>query len=762
MKQLISHIILSIIAFLATNVYFILGWLIDAPTGSNFITEGLTFYEFMAIANTALLIISIASITYKNLGDRILSWGHSNTVRLIGLILLSVGIFTTACLVLFTIHYSINNIENVPGALFDILSNGHFISLVFYFSLVSILMFFISNLERRSGSIQRLFSQSMGESIKPHLLEKGFMFIDLNEATAIAEKLGSEKYANLLRDCFRLLNELVAFTPFEIYQYVGDEAVITWKSDEPNADLMALHLFSDFKAYLQENSQVFGTTYHLQPKFKCAIHSGVVVQSEIGGEVKHLVYHGDVLNTTARLLSQCHRHKTDLIISQNALKNRERVAEHFMFQFITYSSLKGKENSVNAYIVTEKVNINSSMKLNRNSFLETKVTNSHYSKFSFKAMKTIKKAMLFGLIGSMLIACGSEEKQTADPEKTKPTTAVATQSSVQVIRKSDLKLQTVTNGTVISYVPINGRVIPKYTTQLVAEVQGRILPSKKPFKAGVNYTKGEVILRIDSQEFALNLESQKSAFLNILTGMMPDLKADYPENYQNWLNYVNNYQSGVNLPPLPETKSNPEKYFLTSRQVFNTYFNIKAQEERLRKFTLTAPYSGSLSVTAVDNGGLVSPGQPLGTFISDNNFEVEAAVKLGLAHTLQVGQEIALFNKGLNKTFQAQVVRINNIVDPNTQNIPVFLRVADKDLKSGMYLEGEVTASTFENAVKIPATAINRDDTVHLLKNGVIEKETVEIVNSEVNAVVVRGLKDKAQLILTPFQTPVSGLKIAE
>ena len=305
-------------------------------------------------------------------------------------------------------------------------------------------------------------------------------------------------------------------------------------------------------------------------------------------------------------------------------------------------------------------------------------------------------------------------------------------------------------------------MIPKYTTRLVAEVQGRILPSNKPFKAGTTYQKGEALLRIDSQEFALNLESQKSAFLNILTGMMPDLKADYPENYQNWLDYVNHYQSGVSLPPLPDTKSNPEKYFLTSRQVYNTYFNIKAQEERLKKFTLTAPYSGSLSTAAVDNGGLVSPGQSLGTFISDNNYEVEAAVKLALAQMLKVGQKIDLHNKSLNRTFTATVVRINNIVDPNTQNIPVFLQISDKDLRSGMYLEGQVTASIFENAVKIPATAINRDNTVHLLRDGVIRKETIEIMNSEVSEAVVGGLKDNAQLILTTFQNPVSGLKISE
>ena len=465
MKHLISHTILSIIALAATNVYFVLALLINPQIEQQYIAHALSFYEFMGIANGALFIISIASITYKELGDRMLSWGYSNAFRLFWLILLSVTIFIMACMGLFALHYVIYNTVDIPRAIYDSIGNTYFISLVFYFALVSVLMFFISNLERRSGSIQRLLLQSMGEIIKPKLMQRGFMFIDLNEATTIAERLGSEKYANLLRDCFRLLNELVAFTPFEIYQYVGDEAVITWEESTPNADLTALHLFFDFKAYLLENQLAFSSAYQLQPKFKCAVHSGQVVQSEIGREVKHLVYHGDVLNTAARLLSQCHRYQTDFIISEHAIKNRERISQVFDLQPVTYNNLKGKENSVNAYVTTEKIKNRYPLYTKKISFLETMVTDSHLLKFNFKAMKTIKNATLSILMGTFLIACGGKGQQDSETKGQEQGSIVASQSAVQVIRRSDLKLQTIKNGTVTSYMPITGRVIPKYTTQ---------------------------------------------------------------------------------------------------------------------------------------------------------------------------------------------------------------------------------------------------------------------------------------------------------
>ena len=378
-----------------------------------------------------------------------------------------------------------------------------------------------------------------------------------------------------------------------------------------------------------------------------------------------------------------------------------------------------------------------------------------------KKQNTIKPFLILIGIGLMSVACGSNEGEKS-PDLQEKEIASNSQSTVQVIRKSDLELRTVKNETVTTYLPITGRVIPKNTTQLVAEVQGRILPGTKPFKAGTSFYKGQTILRIDGREFALNLESQKNAFLNILTGMMPDLKADYPDNYQNWLKYGSNYESGGALPVLPQTTSDSEKYFVTSRQVYNTYYSIKAQEERLNKFILSAPYSGSLSVALVDNGGLVSPGQPLGTFISNQSYEIESAVSLKLASTLKVGQKIAFTSRELNKTFTATIARVNDIVDPSTQNIPVFLSVKDKVLRSGMYLEGRVSSETYENAISIPIAILERDNTVHILEDGVIKKQEVAIMSTGTDTVTVRGLADNSQLILTTFENPISGLKLTE
>lgn len=383
MKTLKNHIILSVIAMFATNVYFLMWLFIDHSAMESDITEGISFFEFMTITNGALLIISVFSITYKDLGDSFLSWGYSNVFRFVSLITLSVFIFGSASVLLIGIHINSTTKLNSIRTILIIVQSSHFSSLLFFFTLVSILMFFISNLERRSGNVYRLIAQSMGNALKPKLVNRGFMFIDLNDATSLAEDLGGEKYAMLLRDCFHLLNDLIDVSNFEVYQYVGDEAVITWKLSVVNADFKALQLFSDFKAYLKENESHFVKVYGLQPKFKCAIHSGEVVQSEIGKEMKHLVYHGDVLNTASRLLSQCHPHKTDIIISKDAAINIDKISTYYNLIPIACYNLKGKRNKVHAYTTIIK---NRTKKLQRNLsqfFFKTKMTNSHFTTNTF-------------------------------------------------------------------------------------------------------------------------------------------------------------------------------------------------------------------------------------------------------------------------------------------------------------------------------------------------------------------------------------------
>ena len=330
-----------------------------------------------------------------------------------------------------------------------------------------------------------------------------------------------------------------------------------------------------------------------------------------------------------------------------------------------------------------------------------------------------------------------------------------------VVKKEDLELVAIQNASKAIEWQISGRVVPKNTTQLFSEVQGKVLSHSFKLKEGISFRKGEVLLQLDSKEFALQLEAQRSAFLNILTGMMPDLKADYPGNYENWLKYVREYQSGQSLSPLPPTRSEGEKYFVTSNQIYSNYYNIKAQEERLEKFRIVAPYNGLVTDAMADEGSLVSPGQMLGTIINNRSFELEAAASLEVASKLRVGDLVTFKSNEIEGQWTGKVLRINDIVDRKTQNIPVYFQISGTKLKAGMYLEGSLSGTPYADVFAIPVSALTRDDKVLLLSENVITGKKVELVDFMRDSILVRGLSDNDVLITNQFEVPVEGLKLS-
>ncbi|MEN0006656.1 MAG: HlyD family efflux transporter periplasmic adaptor subunit [Bacteroidota bacterium] len=366
---------------------------------------------------------------------------------------------------------------------------------------------------------------------------------------------------------------------------------------------------------------------------------------------------------------------------------------------------------------------------------------------------------LAGIAMSVLLAsCGN----TVPDERTLAAQEAAEKTELSyTIKKKDLILLPAKSGSRAVRTTIGGRVISKNTTQLFAEVQGTIKSTSRPFKAGIDFKKGETLVRIDREEFELSLESQRSAFLNVLTGMLPDLKSDYPDSYDQWLTYVKGYQFGNALKVLPEPKSTEEKFYLTTNQVYQLFFQIKSLEERLSKYTIAAPYSGTITASNIDVGSLVSPGQPLGTIANRLNYELEAGVPISVAERLKKGDKITFANNQLTGSWTGTVVRINKIVDPATQNIPVYFRLEGKGLKSGMYLEGAIEANMQEGVMVIPSAALGRDESVLVLQGDVIRRKAVTPIDFLQDSIVVKGLVEQDVVILNQFDIPVEGSKVA-
>lgn len=101
----------------------------------------------------------------------------------------------------------------------------------------------------------------LGKYRKPTAEHRIFMFLDIKSSTTLAERLGLERYYSLLNDFFHEISEPVRSTNAEIYQYVGDEVVFTWKTREGLANFNCLNIFFKIRNNVINNKKYYQDKY---------------------------------------------------------------------------------------------------------------------------------------------------------------------------------------------------------------------------------------------------------------------------------------------------------------------------------------------------------------------------------------------------------------------------------------------------------------------------------------------------------------------
>lgn len=181
---------------------------------------------------------------------------------------------------------------------------------------MGIVISFINQMNNKFGP-GVLIPLLLGKYLSPIKEERIFMFLDLESSTSIAEKLGHIKYSTLIRDCFLEINKATLSFQAEIYQYVGDEIVLTWIVNEDTKFLLPVDFFFECVRRFNTKKEYFMSEYGIVPKFKAGIHSGWVTGVEVGNIKRELAFHGDTINVASRIQHKCKEYNCDILISDS-------------------------------------------------------------------------------------------------------------------------------------------------------------------------------------------------------------------------------------------------------------------------------------------------------------------------------------------------------------------------------------------------------------------------------------------------------------
>ncbi len=308
-----------------------------------------------------------------------------------------------------------------------------------------------------------------------------------------------------------------------------------------------------------------------------------------------------------------------------------------------------------------------------------------------------------------------------------------------------------------------GRLASEQPVQLYSEVAGELQPGAVAFLPGQTFKKGAVLLEIDDRQARLNVNSAKSELLNALASVLPEIKVDFPIEYEIWQRYFDSTSFDRELAELPAAGNPKIKLFLSRFDVYKLYFNARNLEILLDKHFITAPFDGEILATDLRAGSTTRVGTRLGEIINLEKLEVELPVQTQELQWLDRSVPVKLTSSELAGEWTGRITRVGGYIDDRTQTAPVFVTLGGKrrsGLYNGLFLRAEIIGKPIGDAAVIPQSAIYEERNVYLVKNGRLHYQTVDIARKETETVIVDGgLAAGDTLVVSILQGVAPGMK---
>ena len=330
-----------------------------------------------------------------------------------------------------------------------------------------------------------------------------------------------------------------------------------------------------------------------------------------------------------------------------------------------------------------------------------------------------------------------------------------------------VKVQPVVYGMLRSTVTATGRVISSQQVVVSSEVRGRILVGDIPFKEGQTFKKGAVLLRVFNDDFVFGLKAKKSAFLQKLAGILPDMKVDFPDRYETWMHFFNDIDIDGRLPEIPEPVTEKEKVFIAARSILNDYYTIKSDEVTLDKYVISAPFGGSFTEVLLETGAIANTGATLARIIRTDHVELEVPVDASDARFISIGDPVTVATASGGITAAGTVVRKADFVNASTQSLNVFVKIKpgrDNPVYPGQYLSAEFPGKDLSGVMEIPRSAVFNSNEVFIVVDGKLYQRTVTIHKVNRETLLFSGLDEGFDLVVEPLvnaveQSPVQVIR---
>ena len=310
LRNLQSAVIIISVGFLCGLIY---------PLFGDEITDGVAFINGMEIGLLGGISISFFEYVVFRINSR--RWSFISLVALKTIIYFVIFAVLIVSIICFNRghEHGMTFMEYFNSSEFQtFIWQGDFKVILIYCLVLLTVINFTRQINRKIG-YGVLLNYILGRYHQPKEEERIFAFIDLKKSTEIAERLDARQFHQFLYEFFHDVSLGILITHGEIYRYVGDEIVISWKTSSITKNTNCIRSYFLMKQDLENSSQKYKSQFGFVPEYYAAFHVGKVITGEMGDVKSQFVFHGETLFVTSEIEEACKESGYDLLISSDLM-----------------------------------------------------------------------------------------------------------------------------------------------------------------------------------------------------------------------------------------------------------------------------------------------------------------------------------------------------------------------------------------------------------------------------------------------------------
>ena len=319
----------------------------------------------------------------------------------------------------------------------------------------------------------------------------------------------------------------------------------------------------------------------------------------------------------------------------------------------------------------------------------------------------------------------------------------------------------------------HGSVVPRTESELVPEVDGRVLRVSRSLMSGGFFSKNDVLLEIDSLDYDVALEQARAGIARAESDLDNERK-----DHERQEDLVT--KGSISASQLDNSLNRVTIAKATLREA---RARLARAERDLARTSMTAPYDGRVRSERVDSGQFVRRGEAIGTIYAVDFAEVRLPIhanelayldlpisKAGQALATQSRVTLSAEFAGTVHAWQGKVVRTEGELDPTTRMVHVVAEVANPydsrqeraPLAVGLFVDAMIHGKTIGNVTVLPRSALRRGNQVFVVdEQNRLRFRNVNVLRMVEDQVYIgEGLSEGERVCVSALQSTADGMLV--